>query len=263
MLDALIRSTRERVERRQPAIPTYYERAVLRQATEADPEWLERVKHHQAAEEQGRFVSRAERARTAYAGLDAERSSEIPDGVLIMSQGTRRPLTWRGLDLFKSVFDLAVMQMLLGELRPASIVEVGSGTGASALWMADLAELHGFPCRIVSVDLHPVPHERPGVRFVSGDARRLTSLLPGDALADGPRLVVEDAHTAVTEVLEAVHPALCAGDYLVVEDSVGKRDALDRFCAGHPGAYSVDTDYTDFFGRNATSCVDSILRRLP
>jgi cephalosporin hydroxylase len=257
-LDDLIERTRERVAR-QHDVPTYYDRAVLRQAEAPDPEWSQRLARHQAAAAQGRFVERSARGRADMSGLDPARASEIPDAVLIMSQGTRRPLTWQGLDLFKSVFDLALMQMLLAELRPASILEIGSGSGASALWMADVAAAHGFACRIVSVDRNPVAPARAGVEFVTADARELR---PRQALADGPRLVVEDAHTAVREVLDAVHPWLAPGDYVVVEDSVRKQATLDAFCTAHQDAYAVDTDYTDFFGRNATSCVDSILRRM-
>ena len=62
-------------------------------------------------------------------------------------------------------------------------------------------------------------------------------------------------------VLEQFHPSLLPGDYLVVEDSDVKRQAIREFVGGHPGDYLVDTRFTDFFGRNATCAADAIFVR--
>jgi hypothetical protein len=97
---------------------------------------------------------------------------------------------------------------------------------------------------------------------VEADARELAHALGPDILGAGPRLVLEDAHVGVAEVLEFADQRLEPGDYLVIEDSVGKANVIAEFFASRPGCYAVDTHYTDFFGRNATSCVDSILKRL-
>ena len=58
-----------------------------------------------------------------------------------------------------------------------------------------------------------------------------------------------------------MHQYLSPGDYLVVEDSDVKREALRPFLAAHPGDYLVDTRFTDNFGRNATCAANSILVR--
>lgn len=262
LIDDLARLTRDRVDEEQSGIPTYYDRRVLRQAEEYDPAWRARLRRHIAAREAGRFVTRSSRKAVDLAGLERERRSEIPDDVLIMSQGTAHPVRWRGNALFKSVFDFALIPMLLGELRPATILEVGSGTGSSALWMADLAALHGFTCEILSVDIRPAQVSAPNVRFFTGDARSLGELLPAEAMVARPRLVLEDAHVAVSEVLEYAHEKLEEGDYVVIEDSLGKGAVIDQFLTAYVGYYAVDTNYTDFFGRNATSCIDSFLRRM-
>ncbi len=62
-------------------------------------------------------------------------------------------------------------------------------------------------------------------------------------------------------VLEQFHHYLTPGDYLVVEDSDVKREALRTFLGAHPGEYLVDTRFTDNFGRNATCAADSIFVR--
>ena len=62
-------------------------------------------------------------------------------------------------------------------------------------------------------------------------------------------------------VLRHLHPHLQSGDYVIVEDSRGKRQEIRRFLTQTPGRYRVDTRYTDFFGRNVTSAADAIFRR--
>jgi cephalosporin hydroxylase len=74
-------------------------------------------------------------------------------------------------------------------------------------------------------------------------------------------LIVEDAHKNVREVLRHLDGFLIEGDYLFVEDSLDKHEALGAFLSDCPNRYRVDTRYTDFFGRNATSAIDSILVR--
>ncbi len=77
-----------------------------------------------------------------------------------------------------------------------------------------------------------------------------------------PWLVIEDAHVAVPQVLGHFAAHMRAGDYFMVEDSATKQDDLAAFHAAHEGTFRIDTGYTDFFGRNATSAVDSILVRV-
>jgi cephalosporin hydroxylase len=210
----------------------------------------------------GRFVSFAERdaARPNY---DARFGTEFGADVLLACQGAPNLMRWRGLPLFKTAFDFAIYPQLLQELRPRTIFEIGSGSGASALWLADLAQTFAMDAAVHSVDIRPATAEHPRVQFYRGDCREPATLFPAEALAAAPHpwLVIEDAHQNVPGVLAWLHERLAAGDYLVVEDSDVKRDALAAFDAAHPGQYKVDTRFTDFFGRNATCANDSIFVR--
>lgn len=186
--------------------------------------------------------------------------SEIRSPERMMSQGKDECLSWKGMPLFKTVFDFAIMPMLIWALKPASVFEIGSGTGASACWMADLLAGFGIDAWVYSVDLEPVRESHPQVRFLSGDCMSPATLFGADLLrsAPHPHLVVEDAHINVRDVLAHLDPFLIEGDYLFVEDSIDKHDALSSFIGACEHRYRVDTHYTDFFGRNATSAVDSI-----
>jgi cephalosporin hydroxylase len=212
---------------------------------------------------QGRFVEFAQRERSGV-HYHPRFGTEFGVDVLLTCQGATSLMRWRDLPLLKNAFDFAIYPMLLGELRPLSIFEVGSGLGASATWFADTLTALGVTARVNSVDLAKVQIEHASVTFHQGDCSNPESLFDLDVLRSAPHpwLVVEDAHHNVEAVLEHFHKFLVPGDYLVVEDSDVKREALRKFVGAHPSNYLVDTRFTDFFGRNATCAADSIFARV-
>ena len=74
----------------------------------------------------------------------------------------------------------------------------------------------------------------------------------------GKKLIIEDAHINVTEVLLSADSFLSKGDYLIVEDSAEKVKDIAYFLDKAQNKYLVDNYYVDFFGRNCCSAVDSI-----
>ncbi len=211
---------------------------------------------------QGRFVDYSQRERSSVHYLPRF-GTEFGVDVLLTCQGAPSLMRWRGIPLMKNVFDFAMYPMLIAELRPQAIFEVGSGLGASAIWFADHLTFCGVEGRVYSVDRAKVETEHPRVEYLKGDCSDPEHLFDAELLrrAPHPWLVVEDAHHNVGGVLEHFHKYLSAGDYLVVEDSDVKRETLRQFVAAHPGAYLVDTRFTDNFGRNATCAADSIFVR--
>jgi cephalosporin hydroxylase len=208
---------------------------------------------------QGRFVefSRRERSGGHY---HPRFGTEFGIDVLLTCQGAPSLMRWRGTPLMKNVFDFAMYPALIAELRPQAVFEIGSGLGASAVWFADNLTFCGIEGRVHSVDVVKAGMKHPGVNFYQGDCSDPERLFDPDLLLSEPHpwLVVEDAHHNVVAVLEQIHKFLSPGDYLVVEDSDVKRDALRQFLGTRPGHYLVDTRFTDYFGRNATCAADSI-----
>ena len=177
--------------------------------------------------------------------------------------------TYRGHAMIKNPFDFALYPLLLWNLKPASVFEIGSYNGASALWMADTLSTYGVEAHIWSLDIVKVTAiEHPAITFLEGSGRELSATFPEEMLKSCPRpwLVIDDAdHTRETStaVLQFFHPHLRAGDYVVVEDGMtadGPREALAEFLPSHP-EYTVDASYCDFFGYNATWCVNGFLKR--
>jgi cephalosporin hydroxylase len=281
------RAMRERVERDQGGLFSAFDgwfARVLRRLTEFDASrpWEESVREHAAqspaAEDlhwdllrlrlfldrwrQGRFVTFAERERSQI-HYHPRFGTEFGADVLLTCQGAPSLLRWRGQPLMKNVFDFAIYPALIAELRPRTIFEIGSGLGASAAWFADHMAFAGVEGRVHSVDRVKPALEHPRVSFYQGDCQAPERLFDPDLLALEPHpwLVVEDAHQNVAGVLEQFHKYLAPGDYLVVEDSDIKRQALRSFLGAHASDYLVDTRFTDNFGRNATSAADSIFVR--
>jgi cephalosporin hydroxylase len=211
---------------------------------------------------QGRFVAFSEREKSGVF-YHPRFGTEFGVDVQLTCQGAPSLMRWRGAPLMKNVFDFAMYPALIGELRPRTIVEIGSGSGASAAWFADTMTFSGIEGCVHSVDLVAAKTEHPLVTFHQGDCMAPDRLFDPQLLraAPHPWLVVEDAHQNVEAVLGYFHGFIRPGDYLVVEDSNVKRQALRNFLSAHTGHYLVDTCFTDNFGRNATCAADSIFVR--
>lgn len=180
-----------------------------------------------------------------------------------LSQGVTSPLQWRGLPLFKTAFEFYLYTALLAELKPASIIELGAGSGGGAVWLADMLATLEIEGHVYAVDLDTPKVVHRGVTFITGDVGTLAQAPLNDQLSGlpGPLLIIEDAHTEVPAVLSWAHGMMKAGDYLVVEDSELKRAALSEFFEANHDCYKVDTRYTDHFGRNVTSAMNSVFVR--
>jgi cephalosporin hydroxylase len=112
------------------------------------------------------------------------------------------------------------------------------------------------------VDLEAPSLSDEKVTFIDGDCREVDAIMPLEVLKNLPHpwIVIEDAHQNTEGILCHFSKMFRSGDYIVVEDSRGKRKDLETFSRQCGEFFRVDTDYTDFYGRNATSCADSIFR---
>ena len=213
---------------------------------------------------QGRFVDFQDRLVHTPEGPSSD--SDIGMIEAAMSQGVSECMRWKSVPLFKTVYDFSIYTMMLWSLRPKTIIELGSGIGASAVWLADMMKVCEIEGHIYSVDLKKSALEHNGVTFLRGNCMEIEKVFEDKFLRSAPHpwLLIEDAHVNVYGVLSFFHPYVLQGDYVVVEDTMnpGKREAISTFMTERPGLYKVDTYYTDFFGRNATCSRDSIFARL-
>lgn len=129
--------------------------------------------------------------------------------------------------MIKNPVDAWVLQELVVELRPSTIIEIGCFRGGTMLYLATLLDVLGAG-RVVGVDKRPELVDRrvlehPRVELVAGRATDVIDEVARRILDDGPVMVIEDsnhleAHTL--EVCRAYGELVSVGSHLVVEDTV-------------------------------------------
>ena len=194
---------------------------------------------------QKRYIHHHDRPQTSHIHIDN----------LLMSQGVKDCMTWRGIALGKSIYDFALIPMMIWEIQPATILEIGSGEGASAMWMADLCKSYGLPTRVHSMDIEPPSIEYEGVTFYEGDIREINNTMLNIENLPHPWIILEDAHVEVNKVITYFEKYMHVGDYMIIEDTRGKKGSTLEI----PSTLHVDAYYCDYFGRNATSSMNTIL----
>jgi cephalosporin hydroxylase len=174
-------------------------------------------------------------------------------------------LSWRGVPIRKNPYDMALYPMLIWELKPRTIIELGAAAGASALWMADIVSSFHLDTRIISVDidLDQLQVKDPRIEFVQFDLQEI-GIAPFPVALPAlphPWLISEDMHKNTVSVLKHFDRYVMPGDYVIVEDTchLPQLDVLEQFMQEHGGRYRVDTYYVDNFGYNNTGNWNSYL----
>lgn len=174
---------------------------------------------------------------------------------------------WKGVQSLKDPFSISLYPLLLWELRPATIIELGSFKGGSAIWMADMMKCMGLDGHIYSFDLQPerVEGSHPDVTFGKVDVNDLESF-DREQLASLPHpwLVIEDTHRNVYEILKYFDLLILPGDYFIIEDTSAykKHREMSKFLRENDERYKVDTKYTDMYGYNVTWHTNGYIRRI-
>jgi cephalosporin hydroxylase len=213
--------------------------------------------------------------------------SATPFGDVLLDPTTAKSLqqgimkyTYRGVPMLKCPFDLALYMQVIWDLKPRTILEFGSKSGGSALWLADVLTNFGLKETILrSYDIAPVTSLKdPRIDFLKVDVSRPQDFIDAQALDALPRplLMIDDASHYYKDVLTLLtffHPHLKRGDYVIVEDGIvdrlgiaepyegGPLRAIREFLASHGDYYEIDRSRCDAFGRNVTWNVEGYIRR--
>lgn len=207
--------------------------------------------------------------------------SFIPTRLHLSAVNGTLKYTYRGIPMQMHPIDMALYTKLLWELKPRSIIELGTKYGGGAIWFGDMMKLYQLPCVVTSIDI--TRPEKPwhcpdNVVFVQGDEGNLGPLKAMFAELPHPWLIVNDASHVGPIILRGMnflHQFLQSGDYMVIEDGFlaeageygkerkgGPPLAISQFLATYPKDYAVDIRYCDFYGYNATPNANGWLRRL-
>ena len=196
---------------------------------------------------------------------------------------------YRGIDLLKGPEDLFILYQMFWHVRPRTVIELGSFTGASALWMADALKGSNIECNVFSVDidlslLHPLLKslQPPNLSFFEGDCNEIKEVFPTRFLNEQPHpiIIIDDAHIDIPRTMDYFHRHLLPGDYIVCEDTspgqpavplssddysalgLDKLHAWKQFLTKYGDMYAVDTFFTDYFGYNASSNWNGYAKRM-
>ncbi len=131
---------------------------------------------------------------------------------------------WMGVRTLKCPLDLWIYQEVLHETRPELIVETGTSSGGSALYLGCLCDLFGRG-EIVSIDIEEKEgrpkHER--VTYLNGSSTSPEIIAAVRKRAEGRRTMVildsDHSRDHVLRELEAYAPLVSSGCYLIVEDT--------------------------------------------
>lgn len=78
----------------------------------------------------------------------------------------------------KDAIDCEIYETMLWDIKPRTIIELGTMMGGSTLWLADHVHLFGLACHVIAFDrdfsrVHEKVRQREGVTFLQGDSNEI------------------------------------------------------------------------------------------
>lgn len=186
-------------------------------------------------------------------------------------------VTYKGIKAIRCPFDYVIYQMIIGEVRPDLIIEIGSHEGGGAIYLSDLLKAYNISGEIHTIDIHDSAKKNvegySNIKFFGDGAENYDLSLTKKF---NKILVIEDAaHTyeCSKSAIDKFASVVSVGSYLIVEDGIvnelgiekeyrgGPLKAIREFLPDHP-EFIVDRKWCDMFGKNATFNVNGYLRKI-
>ncbi len=170
-----------------------------------------------------------------------------------------RVMRWRKIPLYKNTYDFALYPTILTEIQPKTIIELGTGDGASCIWYKDILQSNNLESKIITFDTHKPVQYFEGIEYEQFNLNNINEVIFNNC--PHPWLVIEDCHSNLSGILNYFDKQMISGDYLIIEDnSKRKQKIMDEF--NNINNYAIDTRYSDFYGYNNCSFSDSILKKI-
>ena len=204
-----------------------------------------------------------------------KKDKEVKISVQSIYEGHHQ-VTYKGIKAIRCPFDYVIYQMIINEVKPDLVIEVGTNIGGGALYIADLLDMNGKGI-LHTIDILDMVN--PKVR----EHNRIKFFTKGWELYDleltkgfEKILVIEDASHLYKDsigILNKFHALVPKDSYFIVEDGIinelglekeyegGPLKAIREFLPSHP-EYIVDRKWCDMFGKNATFNVNGYLKKI-
>jgi|TARA_R110002110_G_scaffold289476_2_gene503924 cephalosporin hydroxylase len=177
--------------------------------------------------------------------------------------------TYRGIKSIKCPFDYALYQMIIFDVKPDLIIEIGTNHGGSSLYLSDMLDIIGKGV-IHTIDIMEYPlsdlvkNNKRIKRFVSPNGFKDYDI----NLANGFNkvLIIDDGSHHYLDVkasLEKFKHLISQNSYFIVEDGILDKLGMEVEYQGGPNKaileflsknsdFKVDHRLCNFFGENAT-----------
>ena len=185
-------------------------------------------------------------------------------------------LLYKNIPMIKCPFDYVMYQMIICEIKPDLIIEIGTNVGGSSIYLADLLELIGkgelHTIDIVDVrDENAKSHNR--VKFF-GEGFQNYEL--HNCFGFENILVIDDGSHLYQDVKDALakfQHLIKVGSYFIVEDGIldqlgwtkeyngGPNKAIKEFISEND-SFIIDRKWCDLFGVNATFNTNGFLKKI-
>ena len=185
-------------------------------------------------------------------------------------------LFYKDVPIIKCPFDYVIFQMILWEVKPDLIIEIGTNRGGSALYFADLLDLIGHG-EIHTMDVEDMVHEEvkkhKRIKFFKEGFEQYDL-----KYAKGFKniIIIEDGSHTYEDVKATLHKfksVVNKNSYFIVEDGIidklglkkkyngGPNKAIKEFIAENK-SYIIDRKWCDLFGINATFNTNGFLKKI-
>jgi len=185
-------------------------------------------------------------------------------------------MSYRNVPIIKCPFDYVIYQMIILDVKPDLIVEIGTNKGGSSLYFADLLELTGkgeiHTIDVVDIrDENAKSHNR--IKFFSNGFQNYeiknTHGFQNILIIDDGSHMYEDVKAS----LEKFNSIINISSYFIVEDGIldqlgwkvnyngGPNKAIKEFLS-KTDSFIIDRKWCDLFGTNATFNTNGYLKRI-
>ena len=185
-------------------------------------------------------------------------------------------LLYKDVPIIKCPFDYVIYQMILWEVKPDLIIEIGTNWGGSALYFADLLDIIGHG-EIHTIDIEDMAcaevKKHPRIKFFKEGYQHYDLK---NAEGFEKIIVIEDGSHTYGDVIETISKfssVVNKDSYLIVEDGIidklgwkrkyngGPNKAIKEFILGNKN-YIIDRKWCDLFGINATFTTNGFLKKI-
>ena len=173
---------------------------------------------------------------------------------------------YQGIQVQKNPLDLWIYQEILYETKPDLIVEFGTASGGTTLFLAQQGILNGHPTSVISIDIVDRTEQLPSrdnICYLVGDSvgEEITEALLAEDMSPlfvdkSVMVILDDDHSTehVRRELDLYNRLVTKGQYLIVEDTNiddplgfgnGPQKAVREFLKEHP-EFEVDKSREKF-----------------